>query len=346
MLHAHICNDDENTQQHIMSSVDLSPCYQAELELAKSAARKAGEIIRNYSTNNSGRSNNSAVVCVKSGVDLVTEADTHVELVITSMIKEAFPDDTIIGEEDQAMKSNGSSSSTEQRSNLKVPQQYDTFPANTRIWCIDPIDGTTNFVHNYPFVAVSIGFVTNGVPCVGVVYNPFTDCMYEAATGCGTLLNGNRVTIDRVATSIQDCLLVNNIGHCRDINFINESTDRVNKWLRAGLRGYRSSGSAAQNLAHVASGQVSCYYEHGYGGPWDVCAGIVLVQEAGGVVWDASIAVGQESSDDEGHDHHSDDGERMNLRMHFGKGSVCAGERKVVEDVLRVAGKPTVTFSQ
>ena len=167
------------------------------------------------------------------------------------------------------------------------------------------------------------------VPRVGVVYNPFTDCLYEAAegSGLGTLLNGQSVRVDSVATSVEDCLLVNNIGHCRIDDFVDESTDRVNKWLRAGLRGYRSSGSAAQNLAHVASGQVSCYYEHGYGGPWDVCAGIVLVKEAGGVVWDAR---------EEGTD----------LQMRFGKGSVCAGGKKVVEDVLRVAGKPMITFSE
>ena len=143
----------------------------------------------------------------------------------------------------------------------------------------------------------------------------------------GTLLNGQPVRIDSVATSIEDCLLVNNIGHYRHPEFVDESAERVRKWLRAGLRGYRASGSAAQNLAHVASGQVSCYYEHGYGGPWDVCAGMVLVREAGGVVWDA-----RESGND--------------LQMHFGKGSVCAGGKKVVEDVLRVAGKPTFTFTK
>ena len=194
---------------------------------------------------------------------------------------------------------------------------------------MDPIDGTTNFVHSYPFVAVSIGFMNGCVPRVGVVYNPFTDCLYEAAegSGLGTLLNGQSVRVDSVATSVEDCLLVNNIGHCRIDDFVDESTDRVNKWLRAGLRGYRSSGSAAQNLAHVASGQVSCYYEHGYGGPWDVCAGIVLVKESGGVVWDAR-----------------EDG--TDLQMRFGKGSVCAGGKKVVEDVLRVAGKPMITFSE
>ena len=133
-------------------------------------------------------------------------------------------------------------------------------------------------------------------------------------------MNGKPVRIDTDANSIQDCLLVNNIGHMRSTKFIEESSMRIQKWLMAGLRGFRASGSAAQNLAHVASGQVSCYYEHGYGGPWDVAAGIVLVKEAGGIVWDAR---------------HGED-----LKMKFGRGSVCAGPKHVVEDVLRVAGKP------
>ncbi|KAL7525419.1 hypothetical protein ACHAWF_001352 [Thalassiosira exigua] len=230
------------------------------------------------------------------------------------MIKEVFPDDLIVGEEDEADSPKG--------------KQGDPFPAEGSIWCVDPIDGTTNFVHNYPFVAVSIGYIRDGVPRVGVVYNPFTDSLYEAAqgSGLGTLFNGKPVRVDSVASSVKDCLLVNNIGHYRAEDFVDESTDRVRKWLRAGLRGYRASGSAAQNLAHVASGQVSCYYEHGYGGPWDVCAGMVLVREAGGVVRDGR-------------------GDGEDLTMHFGKGSVCAGGMAVVEDVMRVAGKPAYAFT-
>ena len=164
----------------------------------------------------------------------------------------------------------------------------------------------------------------DGIPRVGVVYNPFTDSLYEAAegSGLGTLLNGKPARIDGDAKSVKDCLLVNNIPHLRIGDFLDESTDRVNAWFKAGLRGYRASGSAAQNLAHVASGQVSCYYEHGYGGPWDVCAGMVLVREAGGVVWDARKGVGED------------------LKMRFGKGSVCAASKEVAEDVMRVAGKP------
>jgi len=171
--------------------------------------------------------------------------------------------------------------------------------------------------------------MSEGEPRVGVVYNPFTESMYEAAqgSGLGTLLNGKPVRVDGMATSVQDCLLVNNVGHIRSVDFVDESTQRINRWLRAGLRGYRSSGSAAQNMAHVATGQVSCYYEHGFGGPWDVCAGIVLVKEAGGVVLDARDVNG------------------VGLKMNFGKGSVCAGTRKVCEDVLRVAGEPQFRLS-
>ncbi len=95
--------------------------YQAELELAKATALKAGEIIRSYSSSsNYGRSNNSATVSVKSGVDLVTEADTHVERIVTELITEAFPEDVIVGEEDQAERPNGA--------------QGDLFPTG-RIWC-------------------------------------------------------------------------------------------------------------------------------------------------------------------------------------------------------------------
>jgi inositol-phosphate phosphatase / L-galactose 1-phosphate phosphatase len=287
---------------------EASP-YQPQLELAKDAALKAGEIIRSYCSHGTGRS--SKHVTVKSGVDLVTEADTRVEKMITGLIKDEFPNDLIIGEEDQADSPNG--------------EQGDPFPTDS-CWCVDPIDGTTNFVHNYPFVAVSIGYMDGGIPRVGVIYNPFTDSMYEAAEGSGAFLNGRRITIDRDASSVKDCLLVNNIGHYRYEDFVEESAERVKKWLKAGLRGYRASGSAAQNLAHVASGQVSCYYEHGYGGPWDVCAGMVLVREAGGVVWDAR-------------------GNETDLEMRFGKGSVCAGGIAVVKDVLKVAGKPTFEFS-
>jgi len=138
-------------------------------------------------------------------------------------------------------------------------------------------------------------------------------------------LNGKKkISVDS-ATGVGDCLLVNNIGHHRETDFVDESADRIRRWLRAGLRGYRSSGSAAINMAHVASGIVSSYYEHGYGGPWDVCAGLVLVHEAGGVAKTAS------------------DGSEFVLT--YGRGSICCGNAQVVDDVMKVAGTPKVNFT-
>mmetsp|Transcript_60176 Transcript_60176/g.178390 ORF Transcript_60176/g.178390 Transcript_60176/m.178390 type:complete len:285 (-) Transcript_60176:378-1232(-) len=274
--------------------------YAAELALAKSAALQAGKIIRASRTDKN--------VMVKKGVDLVTEVDQNVEKLVIGRINESFPEDAIVGEEDYS-------------ASTSKPSPGDPMPGG-RTWCIDPIDGTTNFVHNYPFSAVSIGFCVDGVPRIGVIYNPNLDEMYEAAEGGGTFLNGQRVTVDS-SSSMDDCLLVNNIGNFRDRAFIDESTDRINKWMNAGLRGYRASGSACQNMAHVAAGQVSCYYEHLYGGPWDVCAGAVLVKEAGGVVLDPL------------------DGSEFVLK--FGKGSVCCGNEAVVKDVIRVAGVPQYT---
>mmetsp|Transcript_18504 Transcript_18504/g.53103 ORF Transcript_18504/g.53103 Transcript_18504/m.53103 type:complete len:287 (+) Transcript_18504:148-1008(+) len=275
--------------------------YSAQHAAAREIALKAGDVIRN--------SRDRAQAKVKSGVDLVTEVDQEVERIVAQHIRAKFPSDLIIGEEDQTENASGA--------------QGDRIP-DGNAWCIDPIDGTTNFVHNYPFFCVSIGFCVDGVPKVGVVYVPSSDSLYEAIDGCGAYLNGTKLSVDS-ASDISDSLLVNNIGHHRENDFVDESAERIRKWLRAGLRGYRSSGSAAINMAHVASGIVSCYYEHGFGGPWDVSAGLVLVQEAGGVAKSAS------------------DGSTFILS--FGRGSICTGNEKVVDDVIRVAGKPKVDFA-
>lgn len=275
--------------------------YSAQHAAAREIALKAGDVIRN--------SRDRAQAKVKSGVDLVTEVDQEVERIVTQHIRSVFPSDRIIGEEDQAENASGA--------------QGDRI-LDGNAWCIDPIDGTTNFVHNYPFFCVSIGFCVDGVPKVGVIYIPSSDSLYEAIDGCGAYLNGAKLSVDS-ASGVGDALLVNNIGHHRENDFVDESAERIRKWLRAGLRGYRSSGSAAINMAHVASGIVSCYYEHGFGGPWDVAAGLVLVHEAGGVAKTAS-----DGSD---------------FILSFGRGSICTGNAKVVDDVIRVAGKPKVDFA-
>ncbi|CAM9234012.1 unnamed protein product [Choristocarpus tenellus] len=107
--------------------------------------------------------------------------------------------------------------------------------------------------------------------------------MYTASEGHGAFLNNERIEV-RAPGGLSDALIVNNIGASRDEEFINTTLGRLGELLRRGIQAVRMSGSAAVNMCHVACGKVDCYYEDGYGGPWDVAAGYVIVKEAGGVV--------------------------------------------------------------
>lgn len=282
--------------------------YFAQVTVAECAAKIAGEIIVKGSL--SGK--NSSTVCEKSGVDLVTAIDKEAEKAIVAEIIKNFPNDVIIGEEDASMTGENAS------------KQSEPIPSDKPVWCIDPLDGTTNFVHGYPFVNVSIGYCVDGIPCVGVIYNPFLKEMYQAEKGNGAYLNGKRIQVDTNASTLADCFLVNNIGHIRDDTFVQDSSNRVNKWLNHGLRALRMSGSAAQNMAHVASGVVTCYYEHGYGGPWDVAAGMIIVSEAGGFCLNAFT--------------------KEPFVLTYGKGSICCGNETIIHQVLQVAEKPKFLF--
>ena len=317
-----------STNQHC--SIEEVTKYGFQLSVAIEAARLGGNIIKNKQ--NKMKLDVSTKV---NDADLVTEVDKEVEQVITRFIRQHFPCDLIIGEEEFSSTSI-SSDNNQIKKKSNTHDDQNKIPSNKNVWCIDPIDGTTNFVHNFPMVNVSIGYcaaVTEEMsastkrscqPTVGVIFNPFLNEMYHAERGHGAYCNGKPIHVDHTSNKLSNCLLINNIGHTRRLDFIEESTKRVSKWLQAGLRGFRSTGSAAQNMAYVACGKVSCFYEHGFGGPWDVCAGIVLIQEAGGVVKDAV------SSDD--------------LILCNGKGSVCCGNAKIVKEVLKVAGVPQVKF--
>ena len=308
-----------------MSSNDSK--YAKQLHAAKAAALKAGEIIR------SSQDNANVIAKSSDGVDLVTEVDHEVERVVIDMLKAEFPDDLFVGEEDQAGGNGG--------------KQGDSFPLTDTngIWCIDPIDGTTNFIHDYPLYAISIGYCeTGGIPVVGVIYIPPLNELYEASLGCGAYCNGNPITVDKECKSIKQCLLVNNIGHHRENDFIQESCERINRWLNGGLRGYRSSGSAACNLAHVACGKLNIFYEHGYGGPWDICAGLILVQEAGGVAIDPTKP--KPTTNGDGDDNSNDKpSAEIITKIKYGRGSICIGSTiQVVNDVHLIAGIPQTNF--
>lgn len=259
------------------------------LALAMDAARQAGVLIRAAATQR-------IVVTVKSGVDLVTETDKACEDLITALIKQRFPTHGFVGEE--TTFATGCAEA--------VP--------DGPTWFVDPLDGTTNFVHSYPFVTVSIGLAFNGVPVMGVIYNPIMDELFSAAVGKGAFLNGRPIRVSD-ATAVGHAMIMNNIGASRDAAFARKTLNRIEVLLEHKVQAVRNSGSAAQNMAHVACGKLDVYYEDGYGGPWDVAAGIIIVKEAGGVV---CLPEGGEYT------------------LVMGKGKIMCGPKDVCDDVARV----------
>ncbi|CAN6479110.1 unnamed protein product [Victoria cruziana] len=222
------------------------------------AAKGAGDVIRKgfYQSKH---------VEHKGQVDLVTETDKACEELIFNHLKKHFPDHKFIGEETSA--SLGTADLTDDPT-----------------WMVDPLDGTTNFVHGFPFLCVSIGLTIGKVPTVGVVYNPIMDELFTAVHGQGAFLNGKPIKASS-QTELVRALLATEVGTKRDQVTVDATTNRINKMLFE-VRSLRMSGSCALNLCGVACGRLDIFYELGFGGPWDVAAGVLMVQEAGGHVFD------------------------------------------------------------
>ncbi|CAD5321898.1 unnamed protein product [Arabidopsis thaliana] len=217
------------------------------LAAAIDAAKKAGQIIRKGFYE-------TKHVEHKSQVDLVTETDKGCE-------------ELFIGEETTAA--------------FGVTELTDE-----PTWIVDPLDGTTNFVHGFPFVCVSIGLTIGKVPVVGVVYNPIMEELFTGVQGKGAFLNGKRIKVS-AQSELLTALLVTEAGTKRDKATLDDTTNRINSLLTK-VRSLRMSGSCALDLCGVACGRVDIFYELGFGGPWDIAAGIVIVKEAGGLIFDPS----------------------------------------------------------
>ncbi|XP_054789690.1 inositol-phosphate phosphatase-like [Prosopis cineraria] len=230
------------------------------LASAVQAAQEAGEIIRKsfYQTKN---------VEHKGQVDLVTETDKACEDLIFNHLGKLYPTHKFIGEETSAVL--GATELTDEHT-----------------WIVDPLDGTTNFVHGFPFVCVSIGLTIQKVPTVGVVYNPILNELFTAIRGRGAFLNGNPIKASS-QTELISSLLATEIGTKRDKETIDVCTNRINTLLFK-VRSVRMAGSCAMNLCGVACGRLDACFELGFGGPWDVAGAAVIVREAGAEVYDPS----------------------------------------------------------
>jgi inositol-phosphate phosphatase/L-galactose 1-phosphate phosphatase len=235
---------------------DLDYC----LAVATDAAKKAGQVILDSF-------HKAKDVEHKGLVDLVTETDKACEEYIFTQLRTSFPSHQLIGEEASSL--NG------------VPILTDE-----PTWLVDPLDGTTNFVHRFPFVCVSIGLAINKVQVLGVVYNPILDELFTGIQGKGAFLNGTRIYASS-QEHIGNALLATEVGVKRDTQTVDLTTNMINKLLYK-VRSLRLSGSCAMNLCGLACGRLDMFYEIGFGGPWDVAAGTLILREAGGLVFDPS----------------------------------------------------------
>ncbi|CEJ44742.1 inositol monophosphatase family protein [Umezakia ovalisporum] len=223
------------------------------LDVATEAALAAGAVLQGYL----GKLEDAITEKGRPG-DLVTAADKASEAEILSILRRHFPEHSILAEESG-----------------KLGNQD-----NEYLWAIDPLDGTTNYAHQYPSFAVSIGLLVNAVPQVGVIYDPFHEELFRAASGLGATCNRHYIKVSEIS-QLSKSLLVTGFAYDRRETCDNNYAEFCH--LTHLTQGVRRSGSAALDLAYVACGRVDGYWERGIS-PWDVVAGVALLREAGGEV--------------------------------------------------------------
>jgi myo-inositol-1(or 4)-monophosphatase len=223
------------------------------VNIAIRAAREAGRVI----TRNFNRVDR-LTIADKGRNDFVTEVDRNAEAAIIGILKEKYPQHAILAEESGAHSGNDFE------------------------WIIDPLDGTTNFLHGLPQFAVSIALKVKGRLDIGVVYDPINEEMFTASRGEGALLNDRKIRVSN-RKGLDGALLGTGIPY-RDLRFMDNYMGML-KDLARDTAGIRRPGSAALDFAYVACGRTDGFWELGLS-EWDFAAGALLVREAGGLVTD------------------------------------------------------------
>ena len=240
---------DLNQIEEVTKSINLLET----LEIAKYSALIGNEILKdNY--------NKIQTISSKGRKgDLVTNVDLEVENKIKQYLTEKTPNISINAEE--SGKLNKSSDLT---------------------WCIDPLDGTTNYSHGYPFFGTSIGLVFKNKPILGAISVPYLNELYSACIGEGSFCNDNKLKVS-IPVNLSDSLLVTGFSYDRFETEDNNYAEFC--YLTHKTRGVRRGGAAAVDLAFVAAGKVDGYWERGLE-VWDLAAGAIIVKEAGGIISD------------------------------------------------------------
>jgi myo-inositol-1(or 4)-monophosphatase len=247
----------------------------AMLNVAFKAARKAGQIIvRGYDRVD------TLSVSQKGRSDFFTEIDQQAEKIIIETLREKYPYHQIIGEEGGTLLGDG-----------------------VNVWIIDPLDGTHNFIHGLPHFCISIAYMYKNKLEHGLIYDPLRDELFTASQGSGALLNQKRLRVGQ-RTKLSEVFLSTGFPvrapeqYEYEMALLNQLIPKV--------ADIRSTGSAALDLAYVAASRFDAYYEF-HLAAWDIAAGALIVQEAGGIV-----------SDDQGGDNYLERGKVIaaNMRLH------------------------------
>lgn len=223
------------------------------LEFAVNIAKQAGRIQKER------YEDGSVSIKHKGVIDLVTEVDLECEKLITSAIMEEYPEHGIMAEEGTSRHSDA---------------QY--------VWIVDPLDGTTNFAHGFPFFCVSIALARDGEPFIGVVFDPLRGELFSGVKGGGAYLNGARLRVSGVE-KMDDALL--GTGFPYDIRTTAENNLDNFKRVAMHCQAIRRAGSAALDLCYVACGRFEGFWEQSLYA-WDMAAGALFVREAGGIISD------------------------------------------------------------
>jgi len=231
------------------------------LNIATKAARRAGQIISRASLDV-----DRIKVTAKRQSDFVTEVDKAAETAIIEVLREAYPNHAILAEE----------------SGFSGPQQAEYQ------WIIDPLDGTTNFIHGLPQYAISIALAHNGQVTQAVVFDPERNELFTASKGRGAFLNDRRIRVSKRAKL--DEALIGTGFPFRVLDHV-DTYCAIFKELTGKTAGMRRPGAAALDLAWVAAGRLDGFWEFGLS-PWDMAAGTLLITEAGGLVSDLAGEAG------------------------------------------------------
>lgn len=222
-------------------------------ESAIAAARTGGEVLLGK------LARGTRTVDRKGAQDFVTDADRASQRAIVDFLRARHPDHAFLAEE-----------------GLEIEAE------RSPLWVIDPLDGTTNFIHGYPCFSVSVAVMHEGRVVAGAVHDPTRDEMFDAGRDAGALCNGVRLRVSGI-TDLADALLVTGFPFREPERLEEFLADFTGLFRR--VSGIRRDGSAALNLCYVAAGRLDGFWERGLS-PWDVAAGSLLVEEAGGAVTD------------------------------------------------------------